>query len=185
MGAYFQTQIQTKEGKAVVYPVGGLKFLESFFFRSIAQQAILLYLRDFTDCLNPVVIRTVCDYDTAEDGLWIIHGQKNKEIERFKRRHNQTLINHGFVVCPETKTAINLELVAKRDNSKVICPLALLTRLSGEYQGGGDIDIENPYIGTWYGKPVYFIDDELPSDITDITLDILVKNKPYHKPYKK
>lgn len=182
MGAYFQTQIQTKEGKAVVYPVGGLKFLESFFFRSISQQAILLYLRDFTDCLNPVAIRTVCDYDTENDGLWIVHGQKNKEIEKLKRRHNQTLINHGFVVCPETKTAINLELVAKRDNSKlpccekVICPLALLTRLSGEYQGGGDIDIKNPYIGTWYGKPVYFT-DELPSDIVDITNDILVKNK--------
>lgn len=195
MGAHFQTQIKAKgeKSKFVVYPVGYSKFLENFYYASIAQQAILHYLKNSTDSLNPIAIRTVCDYDSKETvksltGKPILKSAGNNfkcaEIEKTKRHLNTTdyddwdMVNTGYIVCDETKTAINLETIAMADKDEkkwVICPLALLTRATTTRQGGGDInsdEVNSKYIATWYGLDIYY-SDNLPVGFIDISNEII------------
>lgn len=187
MGAYYQTQIiDSQQQDTIVIVPDWVKFLESFWFYSNNQQVIFNYLKNHTNANHSVKVATVCDYDNDLPFSFLYdigrNQSNNAECNAFLNDKNSPdfAVTQGFIVCPETKTAINISQLVKLQKwtlsqmveCSIVCPLALLTRSQKEGQGGGDIgliedDTEN-LIASWYNKSQYY-SDTLPADCADIT----------------
>lgn len=181
MGAYFTTQIfESSDSKEVVAEFShgdapflnhyaGLKFLESFYFKTRANMLAYFYLFLVSNQNHQVVFSTVCDYDQDENGNtnldWTrpdLFGDTGlqkvptdikeklkyyaQQISNYKGSEinfffEHLLHNPYYIVCGDEY--IDLQYFVneqiKNTSSYLLCPLAILTRRSTECQGGGDM----------------------------------------------
>lgn len=109
--------------------------------------------------------------------------------EQFKKFRNEFFVTggykpqkiEGYLVCDEDKSFIDLKplsdyevkIFSDHGDCILYSPLALLTRLSAEYMGGGDFSFHDEYdyecVGAWYGKPIYYTTEKPSDDYQDIT----------------
>lgn len=89
MGAYFQTQIQSKEmDKPLALSTYLLKFREWAYFNTDECQAIYKDIRENSPC----IIKTVCDYD--DDSLYSHNTKKVKNLKIYEFSHCGVYVNH-------------------------------------------------------------------------------------------
>ncbi|UZA04777.1 hypothetical protein LP092_14965 (plasmid) [Moraxella bovis] len=186
MGAYFQTQIQSKEMESpLALSTYFLKFREWAYFNTDECQAIYKAIREN----NPCIIKTVCDYD--DDNLYSYNTKKVKKLKSYEFSHCGVYVSHQrkefFNVSTIIETTKRLGYFPDNyadDNDKyvlIVSPLHLLTRKSNCRMGGGDIndDVANAkYVATWYGDLIHYQDSEFGlTGYTDLSNQLIHLDK--------
>lgn len=76
MGAYFQKQLSRPCEPTIVVMNSMLKFMECGYFANDEERATYRYLQEHATKENPIVVKTVCDYDKGEADLWLSGGDR-------------------------------------------------------------------------------------------------------------
>lgn len=110
---------------------------------------------------------------------------QNKKHYKNMTKDTPLLAMSGYLVCKDTGEYINLDVVseqatnASKDGKILFSPLAILTRYSYNYMGGGDEDLDEirQRLGdnNWYGKLIYYTNAQ-PTEGEDITQFVLLAN---------
>jgi len=130
------------------------------------------------------------DHPSEHDGDWS-YSTEGEVLEQFKRFRSEFFVKGGFkpkaikgyLVCDEDEGFIDLKPLSDHEmkvfadhghgEDILYSPLALLTRRSAEYMGGGDFSFRDEYdyecVGAWYGKPIYYTTEKPSDDYQDIT----------------